>query len=75
MLQWFLKKAYERDAGKGFIYSGIFDLARDHADKIIKELLGNSILQYLFYYLPVKNKTKPYIPHRKNDFDRLELRL
>jgi len=73
MLQWFLKKAYSRDAGKGFIYSGIFDLARDHADKIIKELLGNSILQYLFYYLPVKNKTKPYIPHRKNDFDSIAL--
>ncbi|GAH56427.1 unnamed protein product, partial [marine sediment metagenome] len=68
MLQWFLQKAYAREAGKGFINAGVFDLAQDHAEKIIKELLTNQILQYLFYYLPVKQGKRPYIPHKKNDF-------
>ena len=67
MLQWFLQKAYRREEGKGFIYSGIFDLAQDHAEKIIKELLSNQIIQYLFYYLPVKGGLAPFIPHKKTD--------
>ena len=62
MLQWFLQKAYGREDGKGFVYSGIFDLAQDHAEKIIKEILTNKILQYLFYYLPLKVDNQSYIP-------------
>lgn len=73
MIQWFLQKAYNREAGKGFIYSGVFDLAQDHGDKIIKEILENPIIQYLFYALPIKEKIKPYIPHRKRDFNTIAL--
>ena len=73
MLQWFLQKAYAREAGNGFIYSGVFDLAQDHAEKIIKELLSNQILQYLFYYLPVRLDKPSYIPHKKQDFNVIAL--
>jgi len=69
MLQWFLQKAYARQAGNGFIYSGVFDLAQDHAEKIIKEILSNRILQYLFYYLSLKQGKQSYIPHKKKDFN------
>ena len=73
MLQWFLQKAKAREEGKGFIYSGIFDLAQDHAEKIIKELLSNQIIQYLFYYLPLEAGERPHIPHKKTDFNVIAL--
>jgi hypothetical protein len=64
MIQWFLQKAIKREGGKGFIYSGIFDLAQDHGDKIIKEILGNEIIQTLFY---------KFIPSKRSEFDNIAL--
>jgi len=73
MIQWFLQKAVKREAGKAFIYSGIFDLAQDHGDKIIKEILGNEILQALFYWIPKKRIGIGFIPNKRSKFDNIAL--
>jgi len=60
VIQWFLQKAYFREDGKAFIYSGISDLAEDHLNRIWKEILKNKIIQTLFY---------KYVPHKKQEFE------
>ena len=58
MLQWFLKKAYQRSSGEAFIYCGRVDLAIEHLEKIVTELLSNELIQSLF---------RGYIPAKKTD--------
>jgi len=60
MIQWFLQQAYFRGQDNAFIYSGIFELAQDHLEKIVKEILQNEIIQAYFYRR---------IPRKKEDFD------
>ena len=60
MIQWFLQQAYFRTQEKAFIYSGVFELAQDHLEKIIREILRNEIIQAYFY---------KYIPQKKDEFD------
>jgi hypothetical protein len=58
MLQWFLNKAYQRSSGEAFIYCGILDLAKEHLEKIVTELLDNELIQSLF---------RGRIPSKKSD--------
>jgi len=60
MIQWFLQKAYSKKQAKGFIFSGVFELAQDHLEKIINEILGNQLIQAFF---------QKYIPNKKEQFD------
>jgi hypothetical protein len=60
LIQWFLNKLYRKERGSAFIYSGIVDLAEDHAEKVAKELLENKLIQGFFY---------GKIPTKKSDFD------
>lgn len=64
MIQWFLQKAKRNEEGKAFIYSGVYDLAEDHGDRIIKEIINNELIQAFFY---------SYIPHDRNEFDNIAL--
>lgn len=57
--QWFLKKAYYGLPGKIGIYCGIYELAEDNLDRIMKEILSNEILQSVFY---------KWLPHKNSDF-------
>jgi len=59
-IQWFLKKARIKDTGAIFILSGISDLAEDHLDKIVNEIIGNELLQAYFH---------DCLPQKKSDFD------
>lgn len=59
MIQWFLQQAYYRTQEKAFIYSGVFELAQDHLEKIIYEILRNEIIQAYFH---------KYIPQKKDEF-------
>lgn len=60
IIQWFLQHAYHRIQDKAFIYSGIFELAQDHLEKIINEIVQNQLIQAFFH---------KFIPSRKDDFD------
>ena len=60
MIQWFLQRAYARHEDKAFIYSGIFELAQDHLEKIIRELITNQLIQAFFHN---------FIPQKKEEFD------
>lgn len=60
MIQWFLRAAYEKRQDKGFIFSGVYPLAQDHLEKIVREILGNQLLQAFFH---------GYIPGKREDFD------
>ena len=60
LIQWFIQKRYKNEPGKAFIFSGLSDLAEDHADKIWREIVGNKVLQSLFGYC---------LPKKKSDFD------
>ncbi|MEA3420971.1 MAG: hypothetical protein U9Q97_04745, partial [Acidobacteriota bacterium] len=64
VIQWFLRKRVVSRRGKIFIYSGIFELAQDTLERIIKELIENELLQKFFSRL---------LPHNKKDFDVLAL--
>jgi hypothetical protein len=47
-----------------FIYSGLIDLAQDHLDKVIKEIIRNPVIQAYF---------EGYIPTKKAEFDSCRL--
>jgi len=60
MIQWFLRQAYYKMQDKAFIFCGVFELAQDHLEKIINELLRNQLIQAFFH---------KYIPEKKDEFD------
>jgi hypothetical protein len=60
IIQWFLNKVFYKSRGTSFIYSGIVDLAEDHAEKIAKEILENKLIQGFFY---------GKVPRKKSEFD------
>jgi len=60
MIQWFLQQAYGKTEGKAFIFSGVFELAQDHLEKTINEILRNQLIQAFF---------QEYIPNKKEQFD------
>lgn len=60
LIQWFLNKVFRKERGSAFIYSGIVDLAEDHAEKVAKELLENKLIQGFFC---------GKLPAKKSDFD------
>ena len=64
IVQWFLRKRVISRRGKIFLYSGIFDLAQDQLERIVKELIENELLQKFFSRI---------LPHKKSDFDVLAL--
>jgi len=49
MIQWLLNKAYYGMSGEAFIYCGILDLAKQHLEKIVDEILYNELIQSLFH--------------------------
>ncbi|HEC62394.1 MAG TPA: hypothetical protein ENI27_09130 [bacterium] len=57
--QWFVKKAYYGLPGKIGIYCGVYELAEDNLDRVMKEILTNEILQSVFY---------KWLPHKNSDF-------
>lgn len=60
VIQWFLRKRFQKLPGEIFMYAGIVDLVEKHLERIIKEILENKLLQALFYN---------YLPHKKKEFD------
>jgi len=60
IIQWFLKKRVKNNQGKSFIASGIFDLAQDSLERVIKEILENELLQGFFSRI---------LPNSKSDFE------
>ena len=60
MIQWFLQQACGKTEGKAFIYSGVFELAQDHLEKTINEILRNQLIQAFF---------QKWIPNKKEQFD------
>lgn len=60
VIQDFLRCCYERREFKEFYYSGVFELAQDQLERIVKEILENQLIQAFF---------QKYIPSRKQDFD------
>jgi len=57
-IQWFCRKRYYNLPGKVGIFSGLYELAEDHLDRIENEILQNELLQAFFH---------PYLPHKKSD--------
>ena len=62
--QWFLRKRVTDHPGKIFLFSGNFDLAQDHLERVVRELLENRLLRAFFGKL---------LPDSKKDFDVLAL--
>jgi len=60
LIQWFLWNLYHKQEAKAFIYSGKFELAQDHADRIVKELIDNKLIQAFF---------DKFTPHSRSDFE------
>ena len=60
VIQWFLENLYFKREAKAFIYSGKFELAQDHADRIVKELIGNRLIQAFF---------GDFVPRGRSDFE------
>lgn len=60
VIQWILENLYQKREAKAFIYSGKFELAQDHADRISKELMGNKLIQAFF---------EGIVPRSKSDFE------
>lgn len=60
LIQWFVQQRYKNEPDKAFIYSGLSDLAEDHAERIWREIVRNKPLQALFGYC---------LPQKKTDFD------
>lgn len=64
MIQWFLQQAYDKKQAEAFIFSGVFELAQDHLEKIINEILRNQLIQAFF---------QEWIPNKKEQFDTCRL--
>lgn len=60
VIQWFLTKLYEKTEDKAFYFSGVFALAKDQLERIIKEILENELIQAFFDGM---------IPRQKADFE------
>jgi len=58
--QWFVRKAYYGLPGKIGIYCGVYELAEDNLDRVMKEIMTNEILQAVFY---------KHLPSKKTDFE------
>ena len=69
LIQWFLKKRWNREEGKAFIFCGIADLAEDHAERVWKEIVNNRIIQYLFNTWMVSQGLRPLLPTKQSEFE------
>lgn len=56
VIQWFLQRLAEGTEDKAFYFSGVFDLAQDQLERIVKEIVENPIIQAFFAGIVPKDK-------------------